>query len=81
VSKTISAVYDGQVFRPTGPLDLEANSICELTIESVTPPIKTGNAWEVLDKFTGSIEGPGDWSIEHDHYLYGTPKRSAEPSE
>jgi hypothetical protein len=32
------------------------------------------NAWDVLDSLTGTVEAPADWSAEHDHYLYGTPK-------
>ena len=28
----------------------------------------------VLNKLSGKVEGPADWSTEHDHYLYGTPK-------
>jgi hypothetical protein len=35
-----------------------------------------GNAWDVLESLTGTIEAPADWSKEHDHYLYGTPKQS-----
>jgi hypothetical protein len=34
-----------------------------------------GNAWDVLESLTGTVEAPADWSAEHDHYLYGTPKR------
>ena len=34
-----------------------------------------GNAWDVLESLTGTVEAPTDWSAEHDHYLYGTPKR------
>jgi hypothetical protein len=26
-------------------------------------------------KYAGTVEGPEDWSEEHDHYLYGVPKR------
>ena len=33
-----------------------------------------GNAWDVLESLTGTVEAPADWSAEHDHYLYGTPK-------
>lgn len=32
------------------------------------------NAWDVLESLTGTVEAPTDWSAEHDHYLYGTPK-------
>lgn len=34
-----------------------------------------GDAWDVLESLTATIEAPTDWSEEHDHYLYGTPKR------
>ena len=32
------------------------------------------NAWDVLESLIGQVEGPEDWSEQHDHYLYGTPK-------
>jgi hypothetical protein len=35
----------------------------------------SGDAWDVLESLTGTVEAPADWSDEHDHYLYGTPKR------
>ena len=34
----------------------------------------SSNAWDVLESLTGTVEAPTDWSAEHDHYLYGTPK-------
>lgn len=34
----------------------------------------SSNAWDVLESLTGTVEAPADWSTEHDHYLYGTPK-------
>ncbi len=33
------------------------------------------SAWDVLESLTGTVEAPADWSAEHDHYLYGAPKR------
>ncbi|MBE9012400.1 hypothetical protein IQ250_19565 [Pseudanabaenaceae cyanobacterium LEGE 13415] len=36
---------------------------------------KDANAWDVLESLMGTIEAPADWSSEHDHYLYGTPKQ------
>lgn len=35
---------------------------------------ESGNAWDVLESLTGTVEAPVDWSAEHDHYLYGKPK-------
>jgi hypothetical protein len=34
----------------------------------------SSNAWDVLESLAGTVEAPTDWSQEHDHYLYGTPK-------
>jgi hypothetical protein len=36
---------------------------------------KSEGVWDVLDSFSGTIEGPEDWSLEHDHYLYGSPRK------
>jgi hypothetical protein len=35
----------------------------------------TTDVFAVLEDLTGSVEAPVDWSVEHDHYLYGTTKR------
>lgn len=39
-------------------------------------PAPEGGAWDLLRSLTGALEMPPDWASEHDHYLYGTPKRS-----
>jgi len=39
-------------------------------IQSLKP-----NAWDVLEPLIGTIDGPPDWSSQHDHYLYSTPKK------
>ncbi len=38
---------------------------------------ESSNIWDVLKSLTGAIEAPTDWSAQHDHYLYGTPKHQA----
>jgi len=38
------------------------------------------DALSVLKALAGSIEAPADWAAEHDHYLYGAPKRGASPA-
>ena len=40
----------------------------------------SSNAWDVLESLAGTVEAPADWSAEHDHYLYGTPKHSESES-
>jgi hypothetical protein len=79
MEKTITAIFDGEVFRPASPVDLEPNTSCVITVVTHTPASpKVKSVWEVLDEYTDSIEGPGDLSTELDHYLYGTPKRGPE---
>ena len=44
---------------------------------NVDAPAAAGGAWDLLQRAAGSLEMPADWFGEHDHYLYGTPKRSS----
>ena len=37
--------------------------------------------WSLLTSLQGSVDAPSDWSLEHDHYLYGTPKHSQTSNE
>jgi hypothetical protein len=39
-------------------------------------PALKGDALAVLEKQIGMAEAPSDLAAEHDHYLYGTPKRA-----
>jgi FtsZ-binding cell division protein ZapB len=47
----------------------------EKTEQKVTVVQNQQNAWDVLESIMGTVEAPPDWSINHDHYLYGTAKR------
>ena len=75
MTKTVKATFDGKVLRPEEPLDLEPNTHCVITIETEGKEAAAGDAWSVLEGLIGSVDAPADWSEEHDHYLYGTPKR------
>ena len=39
------------------------------------------SVWSLLESMTGTIEAPEDWSAQHDHYLYGLPKRNEDGGE
>ena len=70
MSERLTVIFDGQVLRPEVPLDLKPNTRYEITIrESVDRGEQ--DAWETLAAEVGAIEAPSDWSINHDHYLYG----------
>jgi hypothetical protein len=73
---TLTAVFDGEALRPDGPVDLVLNRRYRVHLEPADGPDVSGteSAWDVLAQLEGSIEGPTDWALEHDHYLYGSPK-------
>ncbi len=77
MTKTLSVVYDGEVFRPESPPDLEPNTRYLIIVQAALPADEQleEDAWDVLESLIGTYDGPKDWSVEHDHYLYGTPKR------
>lgn len=76
MTEKVTVVFDGQVLRPDRALQLTPNQRYIVTIETETTETPTENAWDVLEEFAGTIDAPADWSVEHDHYLYGTPKRN-----
>jgi hypothetical protein len=68
VERTLTAVFDGSVFRPDMRLDLKPNT-CYVVVVQELPAAVEGDAWKVLESLTGTVEAPQDWSIEHDHYM------------
>lgn len=38
-------------------------------------PTPAPSPWAILAELAGTVEMPADWAEEHDHYLYGVPKR------
>ncbi len=56
------------------PDDLQQQVLTFVVALRQQQPQPPSNAWDVLESLTGSTEAPTDWSAEHDHYLYGTPK-------
>jgi hypothetical protein len=81
MARTVIAVFDGQVLRPETPLDLETNARYHLTIAPAAAGGGERDAWDVLEALGGSVEAPLDWAAEHDHYLYGAPKRHGRGNE
>ena len=68
--KTIEALFDGTVFHPTEPLTLAPNTRVRMTIETVLPA--KGEAASFLRTARAlNLDGPPDWSVNIDEYLYG----------
>jgi hypothetical protein len=72
----IKAHFDGKVIVPDEPVELPVGEklvgTIESEIESQYPLLKLAR---ILDALPHQEDGPTDGAAQHDHYLYGTPKR------
>lgn len=75
MTQRINAIFDGKAFQPEGLVQLAPNTRCVVTVQTPAPETQPADAWQLLDDLAGTVEAPADWSAEHDHYLYGTPKQ------
>lgn len=76
MSRTTTAIYDGRDLKLKDTLDLEPNRWYRVTLEDL-PEAVQDSAWDELEALAGSVDAPCDWSTEHDHYLYGSPRRES----
>ncbi|MFQ5730526.1 MAG: hypothetical protein ACE5KM_01095 [Planctomycetaceae bacterium] len=82
---TIKARFDGSVFVPEEPVDLPlGNYKMDVEAESPNEPVAEKSEGEIrpaaglvelLSKYPADPDWPHDGAEQHDHYLYGTPKR------
>jgi len=73
----INAHYDGKVIVPDEPLDLPLNQALVVRIESIngnTLAEESALTW-IAENSCESPRLPSDLSHQHDHYLYGVPKK------
>ena len=73
MSTDFSAHFDGRVIVPDEPLSLPVGEKLHVRVESMSLP--TGQFANLSDFSVDLPDSPGDLSLQHDHYLYGTPKR------
>jgi hypothetical protein len=71
--KSITAKFDGSVIVPDEPLDLVAGQ--RLRVEIVTMESGEPRFAELLELEADIPDAPSDLASQHDHYLYGTPRR------
>lgn len=71
MEKTIDATFDGEVFRPDKPVDLEPNTKVTLHLD-VASEAKPGKPYSFLAYLRSlDLDGPSDFSTNLDDYLYG----------
>jgi len=75
----LKAHFDGKVLVPDEPVDLPVN--CELEVQ-IQVAAQNGSGEKPLEKLAKALsqlepnpDWPADGAAQHDHYLYGTPKR------
>jgi predicted DNA-binding antitoxin AbrB/MazE fold protein len=71
MTKTLEATYDGEVFRPDEPLEIEPNTRVQITIETQHTAPSNGASFLKTARSL-NLEGPPDWSDRLEEYLYRT---------
>lgn len=69
MSKTLDAVFDGEVLRPDEPIELEPNTRVRITIETAGQPRAKSKSFLQTARSL-NLQGPPDWSARLDDYLY-----------
>ena len=76
MSQTLDAVFDGSVFRPDQPIELEPNTRVRITIEPTPPPEQNSESFLRVARSL-NLDGPSDWSSRLDDHLYGGNKNGS----
>jgi hypothetical protein len=73
MTQTIKAHFDGKVIVPDEPLQFPVGQALRVHVELVEA---TSPRFADLLQFEADLpDAPQDLSAQHDHYLYGSPKR------
>lgn len=81
VGKTVTAVFDGRVLHLDSPSDLEPDKRYLITIQSELPSDTEGDAWDILEALTGTLEAPDDWYGILTETFYQAYQRGEEPED
>lgn len=73
MSQLLEATFDGEVFRPTVPVELEPDTRVELIVTVKTPSAEKPKSFLRVARSL-QLSGPADWSSRLDDYLYGEAK-------
>jgi hypothetical protein len=80
MTKSFKARFDGKVLVPEGPVDLPTGASLEVQVAIQDQPNQEQGSTladiaEWASKLPPIPNSPGDAAAQHDHYLYGSPKR------
>jgi hypothetical protein len=74
----LRAHFDGKVLVPSGPVDLPIGQELEVQvtpIQSHDEPTLLQRLAKLAESLPSSPDVPTDGAAQHDHYLYGLPKK------
>ena len=76
----LKAHFDGKVLIPDEPVDLPTDCLLEVQVQPVSyqvePTAPLLRLVELARQFPAGEQTPNDLAEQHDHYLYGVPRRS-----
>lgn len=73
MTRTIRAHFDGKFIVPDEPVELPVGEPLRLQLEWTEP---AAPRFADLLQFAADLpDAPSDLAAQHDHYLYGSPKR------
>jgi hypothetical protein len=72
---TVSAHFDGKYIVPDEPLDLRPNQALRIQIEPLEGEMEESALVWIAAHAVESDALPTDLADQHDHYLYGRPKK------
>ena len=76
MATTFEAVYENGVLKPEKPLPFKEHQRVKVSVEETEPSLAeriVARAGALPPEVLASL--PDDLAAQHDHYLYGTPKR------
>ena len=74
---TVDAIYEDGVLKPVQPLPFGEHEKVRITVAESQPSLTEQIAARVRTLSPETLDRlPADGAAEHDHYIYGTPKRS-----
>jgi hypothetical protein len=76
VTTRLLAHFDGKVLVPEEPVELPTDCVLEISIQrSSERPGALLRLAEEAASLASNPDAPTDGAAQHDHYLYGAPKR------
>lgn len=79
MTTTLRAHFDGKVLVPDEPVELPTDCVLQLEVTShgtvPNDPTPLERLAQIARELPDDLDLPADGAAQHDHYLYGTPKR------